>query len=297
MEYRILGKTGLRVSEIGYGAAQIGNINLPESQADRALNAVLDAGINFIDTAAMYGQSEARIGKFISHRREEFFLATKCGDYVAESNGKRGIVRDYSRDGILRTIDDSRKKLDMDVIDIVQFHGLPEPDDDDEVAFDALLDARERGWTRFVGVSADGPAAAAAARRWPLDTQEFTYNILYQESAENLMPTLRSLGMGTIIKRPISNAVWQQSERPDGDYMGGPWDRAQTIPLAELSGEMPILEFVLRFTLSHPDVCTAIIGSTDPDHIRANVGISDGHPLSDHIVQKAKAAFQSRFTS
>ncbi len=129
-----------------------------------------------------------------------------------------------------------------------------------------------------------------------LDTQEFTYNILYQESAENLMPTLRSLGMGTIIKRPISNAVWQQSERPDGDYMGGPWDRAQTIPLAELSGEMPILEFVLRFTLSHPDVCTAIIGSTDPDHIRANVGISDGHPLSDHIVQKAKAAFQSRFT-
>ena len=214
MEYRNLGKTGLRVSEIGYGAAQIGNINLPESQADRALNAVLDAGINFIDTAAMYGQSEARIGKFISHRREEFVLATKCGDYVAESNGKRGIVRDYSRDGILRTIDDSRKKLDMDVIDIVQFHGLPEPADDEQVAFEALLDAREKGWTRFIGVSADGPSAAAAARRWDLDTQEFTYNILYQESAENLMPTLRSLGMGTIIKRPISNAVWQQSERP-----------------------------------------------------------------------------------
>ncbi len=220
MEYRILGKTGLRVSEIGYGAAQIGNINLPESQADRSLNAVLDAGINFIDTAAMYGQSEARIGKFISHRREEFVLATKCGDYVAESNGKRGIVRDYSRDGILRTIDDSRKKLDMDVIDIVQFHGLPEPADDEQVAFEALLDAREKGWTRFIGVSADGPSAAAAARRWDLDTQEFTYNILYQESAENLMPTLRSLGMGTIIKRPISNAVW---EKTANDPMATTW--------------------------------------------------------------------------
>ncbi len=297
MQYRTLGETGLRVSEIGYGAAQIGNINLPESQVEHVLNRVLDAGINFIDTAAMYGQSEARIGKFISYRREEFILATKCGDYERVLNGKRKIERDYSREGILRTIDQSRKKLDMDVIDIVQFHGLPDSDDDEQVAFEALLDAREKGWTRFIGVSADGPSAAAAARRWDLDTQEFTYNILYQESAENLMPTLRSQGMGTIIKRPISNAVWEKTARPDGDYMGGPWDRAQSIPLAELAGEMPTLDFVLRFTLSHPDVCTAIIGSTNPDHIRANVGISDGRLLSDDIVQKARAAFQSGFAS
>ncbi len=295
MEYRTLGKTGLRVSEIGYGAAQIGNINMPEDRVETALNAVLDAGINFIDTAAMYGQSEARIGKFISHRRDEFILATKCGDYVGETDGQYHIVRDYTREGILRTIDESRKKLNMDVIDIVQFHGLPDPDDDDEVAFEALLDARERGWTRFVGVSADGAAAAAAALRWPLDTQEFTYNILYQESAANLMPTLKSQRMGTIIKRPISNAVWEQTERPKSDYMGGPWDRAQSIPLADLAGEMPILEFVLRFTLSHPDVCTAIIGSTNPDHIRANVVISDGRQLPDDVVQKAEAAFRERF--
>ncbi len=296
MEYRTLGKTGLRVSEVGYGAAQIGNINMPEDRVEEVLNAVLDAGINFIDTAAMYGQSETRIGKFISRRRDEFILATKCGDYVGETDGQYHIVRDYSRDGILRTIDQSRKKLNMDVIDIVQFHGLPDPDDDDEVAFEALLDARERGWTRFVGVSADGNAAAAAALRWPLDTQEFTYNILYQESADNLMPALKSQGMGTIIKRPISNAVWQQKERPEGDYMGGPWDRAQSIPLAELAGEMPILEFVLRFTLSHPDVCTAIIGSTNPDHIRANVGIADGVSLSDDVVRRARAAFRERFS-
>lgn len=295
MEYRTLGKTGLRVSEVGYGAAQIGNINMPEDRVEEVLNAVLDAGINFIDTAAMYGQSEARIGKFISRRRDEFILATKCGDYVGETDGQYHIVRDYSRDGILRTIDQSRKKLDMDVIDIVQFHGLPDPDDDDEVAFEALLDARERGWTRFVGVSADGNAAAAAAMRWPLDTQEFTYNVLYQESADNLMPALKSQRMGTIIKRPISNAVWQQKERPEGDYMGGPWDRAQSIPLADLAGEMPILEFVLRFTLSHPDVCTAIIGSTNPEHIRANVGISDGRQLPDDVVQEARAAFSERF--
>ena len=297
MEFRTLGKTGLQVSEIGYGAAQIGNVSMPEDRVEKALNAVLDAGINFIDTAAMYGQSEARIGKFISRRREEFIVATKCGDYVGETDGQYHIVRDYSREGILRTIDQSRKKLDMDVIDIVQFHGLPDPGDDVEVAFEALLVARERGWTRFVGVSADGAAAADAALRWPLDTQEFTYNVLYQESADNLMPTLKSQGMGTIIKRPISNAVWRQKERPEGDYMGGPWDRAQSIPLADLAGEMPILEFVLRFTLSHPDVCTAIIGSTNPDHIRANVGISDGRRLPDDVVEEARASFQAQFTA
>ena len=120
MEYRTLGKTGLRVSEVGYGAAQIGNINMPEDRVEEVLNAVLDVGINFIDTAAMYGQSEARIGKFISRRRDEFILATKCGDYVGETDGQYHIVRDYSREGILRTIDQSRKKLDMDVMSIEQ---------------------------------------------------------------------------------------------------------------------------------------------------------------------------------
>ena len=94
MKYRTLGKTGLKVSEIGLGAAQIGNARVPEAQAERVLLRALDLGITFIDTAAMYGESEARIGKFISHRRNEFILATKCGDYQ-DAAGK--IVKDYSR--------------------------------------------------------------------------------------------------------------------------------------------------------------------------------------------------------
>lgn len=297
MRHRTLGKTGLSVSEIGFGAAQIGSRALPDAQVETVLNAVLDAGINFIDTAAMYGESEARIGRFIAHRKAEFILATKCGDYEISRNGKREIAKDYTPEGILRTIDESRKKLDMDVIDIVQFHGLPGADDDHGVAFEALLAAKEKGWTKFIGVSHDGPAAAKAAEAWPLDTQEFTYNILYQESAENLMPTLKAQNMGTIIKRPIANAVWQRTERPEGGYMGGPWERAQAFPLAELAAGMPLVEFALRFTLSHPDVCTAIIGSTNPDHIRANVKISDGRPLPEEALRKAKAAFNERFGS
>ena len=292
MEYRILGKTGLKVSEIGLGAAQVGNAKIPEPQAEQVLLRALDSGINVIDTAAMYGESEARIGRFISHRREEFILATKCGDYL-DAAGK--IVKDYTREGILRTIDESRKKLRMDVIDIVQFHGLPGEKDDARAAFEALLEARQKGWTKFVGVSHDGDAAAKATGQWPLDTQEFTYNILYQEAEDNLMPALQRRNMGTIIKRPIANAVWQRTARPPDGFHRGPWDRAQTFPLRDLAGEMPLTEFALRFTLSHPGVCTAIVGTTNPDHVEANARISDGHLLPAETLQKAKDAFRERF--
>ena len=295
MKFRTLGKTGLQVSEIGFGAAQIGNPSLLESQVEAVLNTVLDLGISFIDTAAMYGDSEERLGKFIGHRQDEFVLATKCGDYQVINAGKREIVKDYSPEGILRTIDTSRAKLKMDVIDIVQFHGLPGDADDWDAAFDALLEARDRGWTKFVGVSADGLAAAEAAQRWDLDTQEFTYNVLFQESAENLMPTLRDRDMGTIIKRPIANGVYLRSERPDGSYMGDPWDRAQQMPLRELAGDMPLIEFALRFTLSHKDVCTAIVGSTNAEHLADNVKISDGEVLSEDVLDKTKSVFQSLF--
>ena len=293
MEFRTLGKTGLEVSEIGFGAAQIGSRNVSEEQAEKSLNSILDVGINFIDSAAMYGLSEERIGKFISHRKDEFIIATKCGDFEVERNGKIEIAKDYTREGILRTIEESRRKLKLDVIDIVQFHGLPGKNDDEKIAFGALVEAKERGWTNHIGVSHDGPAAAAAAEKWSLDTQEFTYNILYQESAENLMPTLAEQNMGTIIKRPISNAVWEREAKPDGSFMGGPWNRAQDLPLEELAGGMPLVEFALRFTLSHPTVCTAIVGSTNPDHIAANVRVSDGQRLSDDVVERAKEAFKT----
>ena len=295
MKFRTLGKTGLQVSEIGFGAAQIGNPALPDAQVEAVLNRALDLGITFLDTAAMYGDSEARIGKFIAHRKDEFILATKCGDYQMIKGGKRETVKDYSPKGILQTIDTSRSKLNMDVIDIVQFHGLPSEGSDWNAAFDALFEAKAKGWARFVGVSADGPRAAEAAAKWDLDTQEFTYNALYQESAENLMPVLHARHIGTIVKRPIANGVYLMAARPDGAYMGAPWDRAQLMPLKELAGGMPMIEFALRFALSHPDVCTAIVGSTNADHLAENVKISDGETLPQDVLQKTERAFQALF--
>ena len=271
--------------------------NISEKQSEEILNAVLDAEINYIDTSVDYRLSEERIGKYISHRKDEFIVATKCGDYQEVMNGRRQTVKDYTPEGIFRTINNSRRKLRMDVIDIVQFHGLPGGADDEVAAFEALLEAKEKGWTKFVGVSHDGTVAAKAAEQWPLDTQEFTYSIFYQEADTNLMPTLKEQNMGTIIKRPISNAVWRKKGHPEGGFMGGPWERAQQFPLEELAGDMPLIEFALRFTLSHPDVCTAIVGSTNPENIEANTRVSDGRSLPDETLQKAKDAFKERFGS
>ena len=293
MNLRPLGETGLQVSEIGFGAAQIGERDLPEKKAEEVLHAALDAGINFIDTAAMYGVSEERIGKYISNRKDEFIIATKCGDYQVEESGSWRTVKDYSPEGITRTIDESRRKLNLDVIDIVQFHGLPGEDDDTNAAFEALLEAKEKGWTKFIGVSQDGAAGAAAARKWPLDTQEFTYNILFQEADEVMFPTLRERKMGAIIKRPISNAVYLMPERPDGDFSGIPWDRAQQFKLADIAGDLPLVDFALQFTLANPNVSTAIIGTTNADHLRKNATITG--QLPEDVIATAKTVWRELF--
>ena len=132
--------------------------------------------------------------------------AAKHGDVHRQD---QDVERWLHHDGILRTVDESRSRLCMDIIDLIQFHGLPPVELLDE-AFETLMDLKARGWAQFVGVSADGPAGAAVegepkrevaelARTWPLDTWQFTYNFLSQEAATELIPLLREAGIGTIV--------------------------------------------------------------------------------------------------
>jgi len=309
MQHATLGKTNLTVSRLALGAAQLGNADLPETRVESVLNRALDLGVNFIDTAAMYDMSEERIGRHLARRKDDFFIATKCGVLVSEASGKRELINDYTPAGIRRTVDQSRKKLKLDVIDIVQFHGLP-PAADLEKAFEALLEMKEAGWTRFVGVSADGPAAAAfagkptidqnaaeIARQWPVDTWQFTYNFLSQEAAHELIPALQENNIGTIIKRPISNVVWALPNEPEDDFFRKPWQRAQELPLHELSGDLSLVEFALRFTLSHPHVDTILVGATNTAHLAHNIAAADKGPLPQHLLQKTKSTFNHRFGS
>jgi aryl-alcohol dehydrogenase-like predicted oxidoreductase len=285
-----MGKTGWRVSEIGLGASQLGRPTVSDQQAETILNTALDLGINFIDSAAMYKLSEERIGKFIGHRKDEFFIATKCGDYNVVRDGQFTTVKDYTPAGILRTIDQSRQKLKLDVIDMLLFHGLPAEAEELPPAMDTLLKAKADGLARYIGVSADKAFTDAEAARWPIDVQEFTYNIVKPESAESIMPALASRDMGTIIKQPIANAVFLQETRPEGTYFVSTWDRAKELPLKELAGDMPLVDFALRFTLSHPGVHTAIVGTTNPGHLAANARVSDGVALPEEVMRRLQAS-------
>ncbi len=303
MEYRVLGNTGLKVSRIGLGTAGLGSAELPDAHVEKVLNEALALGINFLDTAALYGLSEQRIGRLLTQRKDEFTIATKCGSYWVESDGRREIAEDYTREGILRTVDQSRQKLRVDMIDLVQFHGLP-PVGQVEQAFEVLLGLRERGWARFVGVSADGPAAGAfvgkptgeldaaeLVRQWPVDTWQFTYNFLSQEAVTELIPALQESGVGTIVKRPISNVVWDLKEEPEDDFYRKPWQRARQLPLEELAGDLSMVEFALHFTLSHADVDTALLGSTNSQHVAEAVRFSKRGPLPDETLERARGLF------
>ena len=305
MEDRILGKTGIRVSRLGLGAAKHGDVHRQDQDVERWLPHALDAGVNFIDTAAMYNKSEERIGRFLTARRDEFFLATKCGVHRAGWVPGAEIVEDYSRDGILRTVEESRSKLCMDVIDLVQFHGLPPVELLNE-AFETLMDLKVRGWARFVGVSADGPAGAGVegqaerevaelARTWPLDTWQFTYNFLSQEAATELIPLLREAGIGTIVKRPIANVLWELDEDPGNDFNHTLWERARQLPLDALAGELSVLEFAMRFVFSHGDIDLALTGTINPNHLESNIRCLEDGPLPDEMLRNAIDIFEERF--
>ena len=126
---RTLGRTGVPVTVLGYGAMELRGgsrgRDIPDEQAERVLNAVLDAGINLIDTSPDYGRSEELIGRFIAHRRDEYFLATKCGCLVAVEPIAGGPRHVYTRENIRAAIEQSLRRMKTDRLDLVQFHGSP----------------------------------------------------------------------------------------------------------------------------------------------------------------------------
>ena len=163
---RQLGRTGLQVTTLGYGAMELRGAprgrDVSDEQAERILNAVLDAGINFIDTSIDYGVAEERIGKYISHRRSEYYLATKCGCWVGdapppESAGGR-FPHVFTAENILAGVNQSLARMKTDYIDVLQFHASPSKAQlEAHGALDTVLDLKKQGKVRFIGMSGTIP--------------------------------------------------------------------------------------------------------------------------------------------
>ena len=279
---RKLGSTGLDVTVLGFGAMELRGPKSPipkgrpvdPVQAETALNVALNHGINLIDTSIDYGESEGLIGRFISHRRNEFLLASKCGcnadtDAVEAGKAPRHI---YTRENIINGVELSLKRLNTDYLDLLQFHGSPPPEFREE-AVQALLDLKRDGKTRFIGVSDVLPTVAHFVDMRVFDAFQFPYSAL-DSAHESLITQLGQFGVGTLIRGGIARG--EPGHGLADPTLWGNWDLAN---LDELLDGMNRFEFLLRYTISHPDLSTTIIGSMNPDHIRRNVTAAGRGPL------------------
>jgi len=277
MELRQFGKTDMQVSVLGFGGAEIGFEKATPEVVSQLLSVALDAGLNVIDTAECYLNSEELIGEAVAGRRDEFHLFTKCGHPEGPS------VADWRPDSLLTTIERSLKRLKTDRVDLVHLHScsLEELRKGDVIA--ALQKARDKGQTRYIGYSGDGQAAKYAVECGAFDSLQTSVSIFDQEAIDLTLPLARERRMGVIAKRPIGNAVWRYDARPEIAYHQTYWDRAQKLKYDFLQGDSQQAAAIgLRFTLGVPGVCTAIVGTKNPDRWRANAALLEaGAPPAD----------------
>ncbi len=281
MEKRRLGRTDMDVSVLGFGGAEIGFQNVEAENVKRLLESALDAGLNVIDTAECYRNSEELIGQAVAHRRKDFYLFTKCG----HPNGVES-RENWSPDSILQSIERSLQRLKTDHVDLVQLHSCSEAELKKGDAIAALQTARERGHTRYIGYSGDSHAAHYAVSSGAFDTLQTSINIADQEAIDHTLPIAREKQMGVIAKRPIANAVWRNGHKPIDSYHHEYWDRLRKL-------QFPFLDHIdhdnlahtistaLRFTLSVPGVHTAIVGTTKPERWTENAALLQEGPLAD----------------
>lgn len=290
---RTLGRTGLQVTRLGYGAMSLDNGRLtpvtPE-QAEATLLAVLDAGINYIDTSPDYGESEECIGKYISHRRNEFFLASKCGCPVQVPEGSTGHV--YTRENIVAGVEQSLRRMHTDYLDVVQFHGSPSRATLEETgAIETLRDLQHDGKVRYIGMSGVLPDLADHIAMGVFDEFQIPYSALQREH-ETAIAEARRAGAGTVIRggavrgAPAPDKAWSVRRLPEvaEERPRTFWERAR---LDDLLDGAPAIEFTLRFTFSHPDLDTSIVGTANPAHLRANLDALAKGPLPADVYVEA----------
>ncbi|KEZ48566.1 aldo/keto reductase [Metabacillus indicus] len=276
MERRAFGKTDMMVSVLGFGAAEIGFSNASEETVDRLLGTALDAGLNVIDTAECYNTSEELIGKTMSHRRDDFYLFTKCG----HTSGLDG--EDWNPAMLEESIDRSLKRLKTDYVDTIHLHSCSEDILRQGDVIDVLKRAKEKGKTRYIGYSGDHTDALYAIKTGAFDTFETSVSIADQEAVDLTIPEAVKRGMGIIAKRPIANVAWNYSEKPENGYYQEYWERFNELDYPFLKGELPeAVEKALRFTLTVPGVHTAIVGTAKPDRWIQNAKLAAKGNLSE----------------
>jgi aryl-alcohol dehydrogenase-like predicted oxidoreductase len=295
MERRRFGKTGLDVSVLGFGGAPIGFLETEAQRVERVLHQLLDQGCNVIDTAAAYAGSEEAIGRAVADRRDEYVLISKCGQAFDDLEGEA-----WSTKVIAQTIDRALERLRTDVIDVMLLHSCGQDVLRKGEAMGALAEARDAGKIRFAGYSGDNEAAAYACTLSDVAVLETSVNLVDQTNIQDVLPVAKRHNVGVIAKRPIANACWKELEKQPGFYSEYAKTYSKRLQYMELDptelgvdvddSDRAWPELALRFTLSQ-DVHTAIIGTTSPSHVQANIEIAAKGPLDGEAVSRIRDEF------
>jgi aryl-alcohol dehydrogenase-like predicted oxidoreductase len=298
IQTRPLGRTGADVTILGYGAMELRGQPrgpaLDDEEAGRLLNAVLDGGINLIDTAIDYGRSEELIGRHVGHRRDEFFLASKCGCMLGDppAGARPPFPHDYGRANVRAGIEQSLRRLGTDRLDLVQVHKSPSRAQmEAEETVETMLTLRDEGKVRFIGMSGILPHLPDHIAMDVFDVFQIPYSAVQREH-EDLITAAAAAGAGTLIRGgaarggPAQDKDWRQGPLglPDGEGQR----RWESSGADGLLGDMSRLEFVLRFTLSHPALSSTIVGTSKIGHLHANLAIAAKGPLPPDLYEQAR---------
>jgi aryl-alcohol dehydrogenase-like predicted oxidoreductase len=296
---RTLGRTGLHVTTLGFGALELRGMvagvgrPLTSGQPERILNAVLDAGINYIDVAVDYGEAEEHIGRYISRRRQEFFLASKCGcplDVTKFSPNERTRfgtplprLHDYSRQNIMDAVHQSLRRMRTDYLDVVQFHFSPAKEVlEHEEAIQTLEDLKREGKIRFLGCSSILPNLTDHITMGVFDVFQIPYSALQPEH-EGAIADAAKAGAGIVIRGGVARG--EPGKGQGSDPVWKPWEQAK---MDELLEGMSATEFMLRFTITSPNMHTTIVGTLNPEHLQENVAAVLQGPLPASVYNEAK---------
>jgi aryl-alcohol dehydrogenase-like predicted oxidoreductase len=299
------GRTNLEVTKLGYGAMELrGTDHFPRLSAGEAsaiLNAVLDNGINYIDTSPDYGYSEELIGRHISHRRGEFILASKCGCPIEAPDVAHGNRKPHSftRENIRAGVEQSLERMKTDYLDVVQFHVSPSREvlaENDSIA--ELRALQQEGKIRFIGMSAAIPELDDHIEMGVFDVFQIPYSVVEREH-EDLIHKAAQAGAGIVIRGGVARGVIIKDESIIDDYPEflRPAFRARRrlwreTRIDDLLVGMTPMEFMLRFTITNPDMSTTIVGTANPTHLKENVRVAAKGPLPNDLYEAARNRFR-----
>jgi aryl-alcohol dehydrogenase-like predicted oxidoreductase len=286
MERRKLGRTDIDASVLGFGGSEIGYESVSGRTVAKLLSSALDAGLNVIDTAECYVNSEELIGKAVGARRREFYLFTKCGHPRGFGGG------DWRPASLLKSIERSLERLRTDHVDLIQLHSCELAELKKGDVIDALEQARARGVTRYIGYSGDGEAARYAIECGRFDTLQTSVSIADQEAIELTLPLARAKKMGVIAKRPIANVAWRYTRKPES-YYADYWMRLRKLEYPFLRDAATAVPTALRFTLSVPGVHTAIVGTTKPERWQENAAFLRKGELPKKDLENIRARWRA----